>query len=36
MLVLSYIAERIDFDPFFVQMALIPFVAIFNFSTAKF
>lgn len=36
MLALGYIVERTDFDPFFVQMALIPFVAIFNFSTAKF
>ena len=36
MLALSYIVGRADFDPFYVQMALIPFVVIFNFSTAKF
>ena len=36
MLALGYIVERTDFDPFFVQMALIPFVIILNFSTAKF
>ncbi|PPK74175.1 GtrA-like protein [Methylobacter tundripaludum] len=34
-LALSYIVERTDFDPFYVQMALMPFVVIFNFSTAK-
>jgi putative flippase GtrA len=36
MLVLSYIVERSDFDPFYVQMALIPLIFIFNFSTAKY
>ena len=36
MLVLKYIVERTGFDPFYVQVALIPFVAIFNFSTAKY
>lgn len=35
-LILSYIVERTHFDPFYVQMMLIPFVAIFNFSTAKY
>jgi len=35
-LALSYIVERTDFDPFYVQMALIPFIIIFNFSTAKY
>jgi len=34
-LALSYIVERTDFDPFYVQMALMPFIVIFNFSTAK-
>lgn len=36
MLALSYIVEHTGFDPFYVQMALIPFIVIFNFSTAKF
>lgn len=36
MLALSYIVERTGFDPFYVQLALIPFIVIFNFSTAKF
>ena len=35
-LALSYIVEHTDFDPFHVQMALIPFIVVFNFSTAKF
>ena len=33
---LSYIVRRTDFDPFFVQTALIPFIVVFNFATAKF
>ena len=36
MLMLGYIVERTHFDPFYVQAALIPFIVIFNFSTAKF
>jgi putative flippase GtrA len=36
MLALSYIVEHTGFDPFYAQMALIPFIVIFNFSTAKF
>jgi len=36
MLVLSYIVVRTNFDPFYVQTALIPFIVIFNFSTAKY
>ena len=36
MLALSYIVERTHFDPFYVQTALIPFIVIFNFATAKF
>jgi putative flippase GtrA len=36
MLVLSYIVEHSDFDPFYVQMLLIPLIFIFNFSTAKY
>ena len=36
MLVLSYIVERADFDPFYVQMVLIPLIVAFNFSTAKY
>jgi putative flippase GtrA len=35
-LALSYIVERSDFDPFYVQMALLPFIIVFNFSTAKY
>jgi putative flippase GtrA len=35
-LALSYIVERTHFDPFYVQMILIPFIVIFNFSTAKY
>ena len=36
MLVLRYIVERTALDPFYVQMALIPFIVIFNFATAKY
>ncbi len=36
MLTLRYIVGRTGFDPFYVQFALIPFIVIFNFSTAKF
>ncbi len=36
MLVLNYIVEHTGFDPFYLQLALIPFIAIFNFSTAKY
>ena len=35
-LVLSYIVEHTDFDPFYVQIALIPFIVVFNFSAAKY
>lgn len=36
LVVLGYIVERTGFDPFYVQTALIPFIVIFNFSTAKY
>ena len=36
MLVLRYIVEHTDFDPFYVQMVLIPLIVIFNFATAKY
>lgn len=36
MLALKYIVKNTSFDPFYVQLALIPFIAIFNFSTAKY
>jgi putative flippase GtrA len=36
MLLLSYFVVHADFDPFYVQMALIPLIMIFNFSTAKY
>jgi putative flippase GtrA len=34
-LALRYIVEQTGFDPYYVQLALIPFIVIFNFSTAK-
>ncbi|MGE8449158.1 MAG: GtrA family protein [Pseudomonadales bacterium] len=34
--VLRYIVEKGNFDPFYVQIGLIPFVVILNFSMAKF
>lgn len=36
LIALDYIVERTAFDPFYVQIALIPFIVIFNFSSAKF
>ena len=33
---LKAIVENTGFDPFYCQMALIPFIIIINFSTAKF
>lgn len=36
MLVLRYLVQRTAFDPFYVQMALIPIIVILNFSTAKY
>lgn len=36
MMALSYIVERTDFDPFYVQTALIPCIVGFNFLTAKY
>ena len=36
MLALSYIVEHTGFDPFYVQMLLIPLIVIFNYSTAKY
>lgn len=35
-LALHLIVKSTHFDPFYVQCALIPFIVIFNFSTAKF
>ena len=35
-LILKYIVERTGFDPFYVQIALIPLIVIFNFSSAKY
>ena len=35
-LVLGYIVEHTNFDPFYVQIVLIPFIVVFNFSTAKY
>lgn len=36
MLLLSYIVKHADFDPFYIQMLLIPLIILFNFSTAKY
>ena len=36
LLILNYIVERTDFDPFYVQIGLIPLIVVFNFSTTKF
>lgn len=36
MLLLSYVVERTGFDPYYVQIALIPLIVIFNYSTAKY
>lgn len=33
--VLKYIVDRTDYDPFYVQAALIPMIVVFNFSSAK-
>lgn len=35
-LVLGYIVENTSSDPFWVQLILVPFVVVFNFSTAKY
>lgn len=34
--ILHYFVEQTNYDPFYVQMAIIPFILIFNFSTTKF
>jgi len=36
MLTLRYVVESTGFDPFYVQILLIPFIVFFNFATAKF
>lgn len=36
LIALNYIVELTNFDPFYVQTALIPFIVIFNFTSAKF
>jgi putative flippase GtrA len=33
---LHYAVSKTGFDPFYVQIALIPLIVVFNFSTAKF
>lgn len=33
---LNYIVEHTGFDPFYVQLVIMPFIVVFNFSTAKF
>jgi len=35
MLALRYLVEHYNLDPFFTQFALIPFIVLFNFATAK-
>lgn len=36
MLILAFIVERTDADPYYVQLALIPLIVLFNFLAAKF
>lgn len=36
MLILGLIVERTDSDPYYVQLALIPLIVLFNFLAAKF
>lgn len=36
MLSLKYLADTTQFEPYYIQFALIPFVVIYNFATAKF
>lgn len=36
LLALRFLVEATGFDPFLVQLALIPFVVVFNFTTAKY
>ena len=36
MIALGYWVRQTGFDPFYLQMALMPFIVIFNFITAKF
>lgn len=36
LIALNYIVTCTQFDPFYAQTALIPFIVFFNFSTAKF
>ena len=33
---LAYLVEHTNSDPFYVQLALIPFIVVFNFCTAKY
>jgi putative flippase GtrA len=35
MLALKYLVERAQFDPFYAQFLLIPFIVMFNFLTTK-
>jgi len=36
MLILAFIVERTDTDPYYVQLALLPLIVLFNFLAAKF
>lgn len=36
LLALRFLVERTTWDPFYVQLGLIPFIVAFNFSTAKY
>jgi putative flippase GtrA len=36
LLVLRFLVERTGWDPFYVQLGLVPFIVGFNFSTAKY
>jgi putative flippase GtrA len=36
MLILAFMVELTNTDPYYVQLALIPLIVVFNFSTAKY
>ena len=36
MIALRYLVERTNFDPYYLQFLLIPFIVVFNFVTAKY
>lgn len=36
MLILAFIVDHTDADPYYIQFVLIPLIVVFNFSTAKY